>query len=208
MKKISSIFLKGLFTLLPLLISIYALTWFLKLVESFARNGLLVFWPDGLYVPGMGVAVMVVIIFAFGIVVERPYTRWMMRTLEGTLSYVPLLKTVYLAIKDFTEFLQPSSKKKKADHVVVVKFPGVQLEIVGLLTREDLRDLPNGITKTGRVAVYIPISYQLGGYTVFVPREYITPLDMGVEQAMRSIVTAWLPGGAQKLEARDENPVS
>jgi len=207
MKKLSSIFLKGLFTLLPLLISIYALTWFLKLVENFARSGLLFFWPDALYVPGMGVAVMVLIIFAFGVIVERPYTRWMMKTLEGTLSYVPLLKTVYLAIKDFTEFLQPTHKKK-ANQVVVLKFPGAPVEIVGLLTREDFRDLPSGITKTGRVAVYIPISYQLGGYTIFVPREFITPIDMSVEQAMRSIVTAWLPGGAQKLEARDENPIS
>lgn len=206
MKKLSSIFLKGLFTLLPLLISIYALTWFLKLVENFARNGLLFFWPDALYVPGMGVAVMVIIIFAFGVVVERPYTRWMMRTLEGSLSYVPLLKTVYLAIKDFTDFLQPT-QKKKANQVVLLKFPGLDMEIVGLLTREDFRDLPNGVTKSGRVAVYIPISYQLGGYTIFVPREFVTPIEMSVEQAMRSIVTAWLPGGAQKLEARDESPV-
>ena len=207
MKKLSSIFLKGLFTLLPLMISLYALTWFLKLVETFSRSGLLFFWPDALYVPGMGVAVMVMIIFAFGVIVERPYTRWMMRTLEGSLSYVPLLKTVYLAIKDFTDFLQPAAKKK-ANQVVLLKFPGVQLEIVGLLTREDFRDLPNGVTKKGQVAVYIPISYQLGGYTVFVPREFITPIDMSVEQAMRSIVTAWLPGGAQKLKAREESPVS
>lgn len=207
MKKLSSIFLKGLFTLLPLLVSLYALAWFLKLIENFARNGLLFFWPDALYIPGMGVAVMVLVIFAFGVVVERPYTRWTMRVLENSLNYIPLLKTVYLAIKDFTEFLQPTHKRK-ANQVVILRFPGLQVEIVGLLTREDFRDLPNGVTKSNRVAVYIPISYQLGGYTVFVPREYVTPIDMSVEQAMRSIVTAWLPGGAQKLEATlDENPV-
>lgn len=206
MKKVSSTFLKGLFTLLPLLVSIYALVWFLKLVENFARSGLLVFWPDGLYVPGMGVAIMMVIIFGFGVVVDRPFTRWIMRALEGSLSYVPLLKTVYLAIKDFTDFLKPTTRK--ANQVVVLRFPGLSVEIIGLLTREDFRDLPEGVTKKGRVAVYIPISYQLGGYTVFVPREYVTPIDMSVEQAMRSIVTAWLPGGAQKLEAQeDENQV-
>ena len=82
------------------------------------------------------------------------------------------------------------------------------MEIVGLLTRDDLRDLPNGISKDNRVAVYVPISYQLGGYTFFVPRSYITPIDLSVEEAMRSIVTAWLPGGAQKLEMHNEGPVS
>src|ERR1700722_11882800 len=198
MKKLTAIFLKGLFTLMPLLVSIYAMGWLLRIIENFARSSLLVFWPDGLYVPGMGLAIMIVIIFAFGIIVDRPYTRWMMRSLESLMSHLPLVKTVYLAIKDFTDFLKPNAKK--ANQVVVLKIPGANIEIVGLLTREDLRDLPTGISKGDRVAVYIPISYQLGGYTIFVPRDYVTPVDMSVETAMRSIVTAWLPGGAQKLE--------
>lgn len=205
MKRITATFLKGLFTLLPVLISFYAMVWFLRIVENFARNSLLLFWPDGLYVPGMGVVIMLVIVFAFGIIVDRPFTRWMLRSLESLLSHVPLLKTVYLAIKDFTEFLKPTAKK--ANQVVVLKIPGANIEIVGLLTREDLRDLPDGISKNARVAVYIPISYQLGGYTIFVPREYVTPVDMSVESAMRSIVTAWLPGGAQKLEMQDEGQI-
>lgn len=205
MKRLTATFLKGFFTLLPLLVSFYAIVWFLKLVENFMRASFLAFWPDSLYVPGEGVAIMVLIIFIFGIIVDRPFTRWMMRTVENMLSSVPLLKTVYLAIKDFTDFLKPT--KKRANQVVVLKLPGTHVEIVGLLTREDLRDLPKGVSSDSRVAVYIPISYQLGGYTVFVPKSYVTPIDLSVEEAMRSIVTAWLPGGAQKLEAQDENAV-
>ncbi len=200
MKKITATFLKGLFTLLPMLLSFYALVWFLRVVENFMRYSFLFFWPDYLYVPGMGVAVMLVVIFAFGIVVDRPFTRWVMHAIEGMLSSVPLLKTVYLAIKDFTDFLKPS--KKRANQVVVLKFPGSQVEIVGLLTREDLRDMPNGVSKDNRVAVYIPISYQLGGYTVFVPRSDVTPVDLTVEEAMRSIVTAWLPAVPEIGDAR------
>jgi uncharacterized membrane protein len=205
MKAVTSTFLKGLFTLLPLMLSLYAMAWFLRLSENFARSGLFFFWPDSLYIPGMGLVLMVIIIFVFGIVVDRPFTRWAMRGLENMLSHLPLVKTVYLAIKDFTEFLKPS--KAKANQVVVVKLPGDSVEFVGLMTRDNLKDLPDGISKNNRVAVYIPISYQLGGYTVFVPRSFVTPIDMGVEDAMRSIVTAWLPGGAQKLEMQDENSV-
>ena len=50
MKKVTAIFLKGLFTILPLLLSIYVLIWFLRLVENFVRNSFLFFWPDQLYV--------------------------------------------------------------------------------------------------------------------------------------------------------------
>ncbi len=204
MKKITGTFLKGLFTLLPVLVSFYAVVWLLKLIESFAYS--FMFWPDALYFPGMGVVIMIMIIFFFGIVVDRPFTRWIMASIEGSLSYVPLLKTVYLAIKDFTEFLKPS--KNRANQVVVVKIPGLAIEFVGLLTRKDLRTMPNGISKDDRVAVYIPISYQLGGYTIFLPRSYVSPVDLTVEEAMRSIVTAWLPGSAEKLEIQvDENKI-
>jgi uncharacterized membrane protein len=82
----------------------------------------------------------------------------------------------------------------------VVKFPNVAIEIVGLMTRENLKDMPVGVTRDDRVAVYFPMSYQFGGCTMFIPRAWVTPTSMSVEEAMRSIITAWLPGQAKKLE--------
>jgi uncharacterized membrane protein len=42
------------------------------------------------------------------------------------------------------------------------------------------------------VAVYLPMSYQVGGYTLFLPRSALTPIDMSREDAMRFILTAGL----------------
>ena len=42
------------------------------------------------------------------------------------------------------------------------------------------------------IAVYLPMGYMIGGYTVFVPREWVQVLDMSVEEAMRSSLTAWM----------------
>ena len=36
----------------------------------------------------------------------------------------------------------------------------------------------------------MPMSYQIGGYTMLVERGRITPLDMPVEDAMRLVLTA------------------
>lgn len=199
MNKITTTFLKGLFTLLPLLLSIYVLIWFLNWVESFARRLLLVFWPEFLYLPGMGVLLVVLIIYGVGTVVDRPFARWVFRGIESLFSELPVIKTVYMAIRDFTEFLQPG-RERRSNQVVVVRFPGQSVEMIGLLTRESLRDLPAPVTKEDRVAVYFPMSYQFGGCTVFIPRAWVTPTSMTVEQAMRSIITAWLPGHDKKLE--------
>lgn len=201
MKHVTATFFRGLFTLLPLLLSIYVFIWFLTWVESFSRGFLLTFLSDGLYIPGMGTVVVLMLIYAFGMIVDQPLTKWVFNFIESLLREMPVIKTVYLAIKDFTEFLKPN-KGKRADQVVVVKFPGQPVEIIGLMTRESLRDLPEAVTKEGKVAVYFPMSYQFGGYTAFVPREWIHPTTLSVEEAMRSIITAWLPGQAARLEKR------
>ena len=199
MKHITTTFLKGLFTLLPALLSLYVILWFLNWIEGFSRDALLVFWPEFLYIPGMGVVIVGVLIYAVGTVVDRPFARWFFKMVESLISELPVVKTVYLAIRDFTEFLKPG-RERRGNQVVLVKFPGGQIEMIGLLTRESLRDMPDPVTKEGKVAVYFPMSYQFGGCTMFIPREWVNPTNLSVEAAMRSIITAWLPGQDKKLE--------
>lgn len=179
--------------------SIYIFVWFLNWVESFSGSVLLTFWPQFLYLPGMGVLVACLLIYAVGTVVDRPLAKGMFRFIESLFSELPVVKTVYLTIKDFTEFLKPS-RERKSDQVVLVRFPGGQVEMIGLMTRESLRDLPEAVSKADRVAVYFPMSYQLGGCTMFIPRAWVHPTNLSVEAAMRSIITAWLPGHDKNLE--------
>jgi uncharacterized membrane protein len=197
MKHITATFFKGLFTLLPLLLSLYVFIWFLTWLESSARS--LVFLPDFMYIPGMGVAVAFLLIYVFGMVVDRPLAKWIFTMIESLFAEMPVVKTVYLAVKDFTEFLKPNASRR-GNQVVLVKLPDAQVEMVGLLTRDSLSDLPFGAGREDGVAVYFPMSYQFGGATLFVPRAWVTPVNMGVEQAMRSIITAWVPGRDKKLE--------
>jgi len=199
MKKFTTTFLKGLFTLLPLLLSIYVFLWFLNWVEGFSKSVISLVWPDSLYVPGMGTVVVVILIYAFGTVVDQPFARWIFKVIESLLREVPVIKTVYIAIKDFTEYLKPNAAKK-SNQVVLVKFAGTDIEMIGLMTRESLNGMPDPVTKPDRVAVYFPYSYQFGGFTLFLPRAWVHATNLPVEAAMRSIITAWLPGQDKKLE--------
>src|ERR1700733_7070737 len=119
MKKFTTTFLKGLFTLLPLLLSIYVFLWFLNWVEGFSRSAISLFWPASLYIPGMGTVAVVILIYGFGTVVDQPFTRWVFKVIEGLFREVPIIKTVYIAIKDFTEYLKPNSGKKSNQVVLV-----------------------------------------------------------------------------------------
>jgi uncharacterized membrane protein len=52
--------------------------------------------------------------------------------------------------------------------------------------------LPVNAEVEQNVAVYLPMGYMIGGYTVFVPRSWVQVLDMSVEEAMRSSLIAWM----------------
>jgi uncharacterized membrane protein len=52
--------------------------------------------------------------------------------------------------------------------------------------------LPDGFIQGDRVAVYLPMGYMIGGYTVFVPRDWLMPIDMSAEEVMRSSLFAWM----------------
>ncbi len=100
------------------------------------------------------------------------------------------MKTVYGAVRDLTGFL---SKKdtRKFDKVVLVQLPNVPVRLLGFVTVEDLSNV--GLDQgDGSVAVYLPMSYQIGGYTVLLPSSYLTPVEMSMEDAMRFLITAGL----------------
>jgi uncharacterized membrane protein len=58
------------------------------------------------------------------------------------------------------------------------------------LTRESFDDAPEGLGGRDVVAVFLPMSYQIGGFTVFVPRARTTPVDLTIEEGMRLALTA------------------
>jgi len=63
------------------------------------------------------------------------------------------------------------------------------VKLLGFVTREDFGDLPPGFAGEEVVAVYLPMSYQIGGFTVLVPKSNTQSVDMGLEDAMRFAIT-------------------
>jgi uncharacterized membrane protein len=82
--------------------------------------------------------------------------------------------------------------------VVAVTLPG-GMRLLGFLTRADFDDVP-GVAGEGEVAVYLPMSYQVGGFTVLLPRSAVTPVPMSREEAMKFILTAGLKSASPAVE--------
>lgn len=190
MKRLSRYFLRGLLAVLPLALTVYVLVLFLGWVEALA---LWMLFPliGSFYVPGMGLLFGVLIIVGIGAVLSKARVQEVLALIEHPFTRLPVVKSIYSSLKSFSDYFAPGGKPGR-QQVVVVRMPGKELEVVGLVTRRSFADLPAGFLPGERVAVYLPMGYMIGGYTVFVPGGWVTPISMSVEEAMRSSLIAWM----------------
>lgn len=191
MKSIGKIFLTGIFTVLPILATLYLVVWLFAAVESFLGKQLKLLIPDDYYRAGMGLLAALVLIFVIGLLMRAWLFRQLVKLGEDLLLRIPLVKVVYKALKDLFGLFS-DDQNREALQVVSVRFPGTGMRLLGFITRSDFSDLPAGVGSEGEVAVYLPMSYQVGGYTVMIPRSQVTPVEMSREDAMRFVLTAGL----------------
>jgi uncharacterized membrane protein len=191
MKRLYIYFFRGLITILPVALTVYLLAIFLMWTESIAIAMVRPFIGD-FYVPGMGLVLGILCIIGIGYLVSKRRVRQAFSIVERPFTSIPVIKSVYSSLKSFADYFSPGAKQGQGQQVVILRKPGDQMEIVGLITRHGTEGLPPGFLPGGRVAVYLPMGYMIGGYTVFVPTEWVQPIDMSVEEAMRSSLIAWM----------------
>ncbi|MGQ0701068.1 MAG: DUF502 domain-containing protein [Panacagrimonas sp.] len=191
-RRLTRTFLTGLFVLLPIMVTLAIVMWVIGMAETVLGGFIRVLLPGDAYLPGMGLVVSLVLVLVVGVLMQAIFFREVINWLEDQLERIPLIKTVYSAVKDLTGlFSRAGGGAKRFGQVVLVQMPNVPIRMLGFVTLEDL-DAAGLAPESGEeaVAVYLPMSYQIGGYTLLLPRSYLTPVDMGMEEAMRFLITA------------------
>ena len=188
MNALGKLFLKGLAVVIPAVLTLAILWWMAAGAERIMGAVIKYALPEGWYIPGMGLVSGLVLIALIGLLSHVLIFQKLFNLGEAILHRLPLVKTIYTAIKDFIGYLSPEAGNAMGK-VVMVQLPGQSFQLVGFVTREQFDDLPVTPSAEDAVAVYMPMSYQIGGYTLLLPRDCLTPLDMPFEQAMRLVVT-------------------
>jgi uncharacterized membrane protein len=190
MKQIGSIMFKGLVTMLPALLTLYILFWLVSSAETVLGGMLKVLLPVGWYIPGMGLLAGLVATFLSGLPLNAFLVRWLLDLGEKLVDSIPLIKTLYGSLKDFIGFFA-SKRDSQFNQVVTMdlEFGGKSMRMIGFVTCSDFSSLPSGIGEEGEIAVYLPLSYQIGGYTIIVPRSSVKPVNISVHRAMGFVVT-------------------
>ena len=185
--QVMRLFFKGLATIIPIALTLLIMFWLAGLAESGIGSLIQAVLPENWYVRGMGLVGGIAIVIAIGLLSQILLFRKLIDFGEAILDRMPVIKSVYRATKDFVEYFS-GDDEGKFNQVVLVRHPELKIALLGFITREDFSTLPFG--KEDEVAVYLPLSYQIAGYTIFVPKDWCEPVDMPFEDAVRLILTA------------------
>lgn len=139
----------------------------------------------------IGVAMAVSLIYLVGLLVGNLIGRTIWRLAELAVMRIPLVRAVYPAVKQVTDFLlvERGGTQFDSSKVVAVQPHSGGIWSIGLVTGAGLRALSEAVGED-MVTVFIPSSpTAFSGYVVVVPRDAIVELPLKVEEAMRLLVS-------------------
>jgi uncharacterized membrane protein len=186
LRKHLEVFLSGVIVLAPFAVTAYVIWWIGSGLDGLVRHNLSEDVKK-LFFPGSGFVIILICVYLVGLLTRYAAFRWGLGLVDGLLGRVPVIRTIYEALRDVTQLFGGT---KKLGQVVSYRVPGTEIELLGIRTATGMR-----LDEKEKVAVYLPLSYQFAGYTIYVPPDAVKPVDMTVEQALKLAATAGAGAG-------------
>ena len=193
-------FITGLLIWVPLAATIWVID---LLVGTLDQSLLLIpqaYRPEallGMRIPGLGAILTLLIIFVTGVLAANYFGRQLLVLWENILARIPVVKTIYTSIKQVSDTLF-SSSGDAFRKVLLVRYPHPDAWSLAFQT-----NIPEGNVAeklgTDYVAVFIPTTPSpVNGFYFFVKKSETIELNIGVDQALKFIVSMGVATKAQR----------
>ncbi len=212
--RLRAYFFAGILITAPISITFYLAWLFVTFVDSRVtplippRYNPAEYLPFG--VPGLGLVIVVVALTLIGALTAGFLGRMIMRLYEGLLARMPIVRSIYGAIKQITETVlaQQSTAFRQA---VLVEYPRRGLWAIAFITGHTKGEVDR-LTKEDTVNIFLPTTPNpTSGFLLFVPKKDIVPLAMTVEEAIKMVISAGIvtpPDRGVELGAPPPRPLA
>jgi uncharacterized membrane protein len=209
MKRHFRYFLEGVVLVAPLAVTVYVVFQVAAWLDTKSLRALnLLANPEKDYealpFPGMGVIVTLLGVYLIG----RLGSNWAfgqaVRYWESLLVRIPLFKVLYSSVRDMLKFVV-GDKSSGSGRAVTYQAPGLETKMMGVVTAEMA---PAGTVEKREdyACVYFPLSYQLGGITMLVPKDKLADAKLDGLTMMRLAMTGGVAGKDGDATAPDTAP--
>ena len=142
-------------------------------------------YPD-FHIPGLGFVLTFIILWIVGGLAANVVGRRLLHNAREALEGLPLVRTIYAPVRQLMESMT-SPEKAGFERVVLVEYPRTGLWTLGFLAG----DVPRAEEETPAHSIFVPTAPNpTTGFMLIVPPEQLRPTDLGVEEALRMIVSA------------------
>jgi uncharacterized membrane protein len=205
LQRVKDSFVAGLILVAPLAITLYILrilvNWSLQFINPLVAGTRLANYTGNVEVLAQVVAVLIIVaaLTIIGALAQWSVGRHLFGNLGKTVNFIPLVNTIYAAIKQTATSLV--DRDTEYESVVLVEYPREDIYSIGLVTSEG-REAIDDVVGDQAYSVFLPNSPNpTAGRLVMVPASQIHETDMSVRQGMRMIVTTGIGDKEAELEA-------
>jgi len=190
--KLRAYFFAGILITAPISITFYLAWLFISFVDARvtplipAAYNPTTYLPFGL--PGLGLLIIVVALTLIGALTAGFFGRLVMRFYEGLLARMPVVRSVYSAVKQIIETVlaQQSAAFREA---VLVEYPRRGLWAIAFITGRTEGEVQN-LTAEETINIFLPTTPNpTSGFLLFVPKKDLIPLSMSVEEAIKMVIS-------------------
>lgn len=156
----------------------------------------------GFDIPGLGIFISAFIIITTGFVVTNFIGRRMVNFGENVLDRIPLVRSIYSAVKQVTQTIL-SSDKNSFRQVLLIQYPRKGVWTLAFQTGEAMAAF-NELTNEQLVTVFIPTTPNpTSGFILMIPENEVIKLDIDVEDALKFIMSLGVVTPGSKPPAND-----
>ena len=189
----------GLLVWLPLAVTVGVLLWAIGLMDNLFHGVLVAaqhVLPDRadnfigflLAVPGLGVVLLVLLMVLTGMFVTNMAGAWMLAQWNRLLSHIPIVKSIYVSVKQVSDTLFSSSGNAFRE-AVLVQYPRAGSWTIAFVTGRPTGEVAAALPGE-HVSLYVPTTPNpTSGFFLMVAREAVVPLAMTVDEALKYIIS-------------------
>ncbi len=205
--RLRNYFLTGLIIVGPVGITLYVIWWFINLVDAWVKP-----WVPQVYlpetylpftVPGVGLIFSITILMVVGALTANLFGRTLVSYGELMLDRMPIVRSVYRALKQIFETVLSQSNNSFQD-VGLIEYPRKGLYAIVFVSTETKGEIDDRVFKGQTIlSIFLPTTPNpTSGFLLFVPEKDVIILDMSVEEAAKLVISAGLvvPDYQGKLE--------
>lgn len=183
----------GVLVTAPISITIY-LTWvFIQFIDSVVVKIIPDHYNPDSYlpfsIPGLGLFLMVISLILIGFLATNIFGRFIFKFSDYVVHQVPVIRSLYAAIKQIFETIMASKSQAFRD-VVMLEYPRKGVWSIGFVTGASKGQIQD-LTAKETINVFVPTTPNpTSGYLLFVPKDELHYLDMSIEDGIKLVVSA------------------